>query len=106
MCIAFMFHCIAMIWRKSKDTKKALIIKRRKKSLMPLNEPAIAEFNSRVNTTYPTGNINEKPSSGLKSKVFQTITHNQNSHTLDFIIIFVLIMMFSVYLCIYAVIYK
>ena len=106
VCLAFLFHCISMIWRKSKDTKKALIIKRRKKSLLPIDGRTMMGFDTRDHTVYPTEMFQEKTKSGLKTKLFQKVTDNHSSHTIDFIIILILITIFIVYVLMYWVIYK
>ena len=101
-----MIHCIAMLWRKSRDRKKAMDARRRRKNLNPVTGMAKSEFETKELSSQFTGENENKITSSLKFKTFlRTAADNQNSHTVDFIILSLLLSILVVYVAIYCHIY-
>ena len=97
--MAFVCHCCVMLWRKSKDKKRDLYLKRRKKNLMPalsfgmMNlEDQSFEFEDMENESFPS-KVWKKVKSGLG---------NQDSHTFDFLILIMLIFLFIIFTIVYS----
>ena len=105
--LAFLCHCIAMLWRKSRDRKKALAAKQRRKRLLPVSSMANTEFETKDYCSQSTAGETKKVTSSLKLKTFlRTAADNQNSHTVDFIILSLLLSILVVYIAIYCNIYS
>ena len=101
--LAFICHCIVMIWRKSKDTKDAIKNTRRRKSLLPSSNITILDL--EADRVYSSG-FNDKSSHARFKALIRSAIENQNSHTLDVIIIMILFIFFIVFVILYWSFYK
>ena len=94
--LAFICHCITMLQRKSKDSKRSALGKHPRKQLTQINNLGMIE----------PGNIKETAYSTTLQGESKKQKHQPNSNALDLIILLVLLILFLSYIVIYAVLYK
>ena len=95
--LAFVCHCIAMLQRKSKDVNRAKAGKKTKQSMILCGNMSMMEMENGPEETKARTTI---------SKRLKTSLMKPDSHTLDFIILLVLLFLFIMFIILYSFLYR
>ena len=95
--LAFICHCIAMLQRKSKDVTRARTGKKTRQGMILCGNMSMMEMENGPNEIGVQPKLSERLKKSLRKP---------DSHSLDFIILSVLLFLFIMFIAFYSFLYK